>query len=282
MDKERERLSHHRYVVVLGGNQSFYRELTRNIPLRSIESTKGEVDIVYDLDSFLLRKYINEFITDVFGIPFQICRNMSYEEKKSLFRSNCGFDSIANEDSCRWAIRPHISLYVHRMLSADTLCFGVGTLRHVFQPENTFKAALYRQDASYRTYIPSSKIRPKHTVKHGLIVARTQWNHSTQTWSPEAYESTNLLYADVFGEIEQLSSRRNQIPFMKKVAEALQGLNDFPQTGRTLGGWTIHPKYLPLYREHLRAQSVWDKAPGSPEELIERIKFILDQTLIDG
>jgi len=106
-------------------------------------------------------------------------------------------------------------------------------------------------------------------------------------WSTDtdAFESTNLILADSYGELEQLRKRSSDKTFLKKYLEELKYTSKYKKY------WSI-PFEAPhsilefgeeiagAWLKHIK-NGIWENPPQSVEELSDRVNFLLENTLID-
>jgi hypothetical protein len=93
------------------------------------------------------------------------------------------------------------------------------------------------------------------------------------------FESTNLIYGDAFGELEQLWQRRADLGFLDQIARSLRMFHDWRQLP-----YATHPPLnaAAVMNLHLRSQALWKGPPRSGRALLRRLEFILDHTILDS
>ena len=153
------------------------------------------------------------------------------------------------------------------MFSVDPINSGVGILRPARAWSGGFYAALGD---------PLGKLTARGMKVHGHIIARTHIDpEDVNKRHAEDWESTNMLYGDMYGEVQQLDDRRKERIFLEQV---VQGLNSGKGTLESMG--TLE-EFKHTYRNHLACQRLWELPPQSADELLERVDYILGHILFD-
>lgn len=158
------------------------------------------------------------------------------------------------------------------MLAAELLVYGCGMLRANNDcPGESLHRYLWREHG---------RLQSKWEVASARIVALNR--HSLHWPGPahkESYTSTNVIYGDAFGEVEQLWERRADTAFLEQVAQSLQRLR---QRGE-VAAFLCPPVNLEgVMALHLRAQALWRTPPASARALLRRLDYILEHTEIDS
>ncbi len=161
-------------------------------------------------------------------------------------------------------MRDRISLRFTSMFSVDPINSGVGILRPSRAWSGGFYAALGE---------PLGKLTPRNMKIYAHIIARTHIDpEKTDKYHAEDWESTNMLYGDMYGEVQQLSDRKSERKFLEQV---VQGLNS------VCGMQGKLEEFKQVYKNHLACQMLWELPPQSPDELLERVDYILEHTTFD-
>lgn len=173
-------------------------------------------------------------------------------------------------------------------LALEPICFGTGIFRELFSRQTLFESMVGE--------LPRQKYVSEYLQSLGAIV-------TTQTRHGEAervvYESTNIIYGDSYGELEQLIRRRDDRTFLDLYLQVLnhegerlipsgtdpnvwynKGRNFF-ETYRGHPSSATSGSLCKAWTQHIDQNGLWDKPPQTPEELLERVEYLLGNTIID-
>jgi len=157
------------------------------------------------------------------------------------------------------------------MFGGELLAFGVGALR---ARNDAPGEPLHRQ-----LWIRYGRLHTRHEIVYANIRSLL-WSSLPLFYQgqKESFDSTNLIYGDALGELEQLWERRADTSFLEQVSWSLRPLRSQPRIGASL-----HPPLNPegVVKLHLRAQSLWKTPPRNARSLLRRIEYILEHTKVD-
>ncbi len=175
------------------------------------------------------------------------------------------FNANRVDELCRDGQRNRIDVRITSMCSVDPINFGVGIFRPVKAWSGGFYAALGE---------PLGKLTARGMKVYAHIIARTHIDpENTSERHAEDWESTNMLYGDMYGELQQLQDRKTEKRFLEQVC---QGLN---VSGRYMADRLS--EYHQLYQNHLACQSLWNEPPKNSGELLERVEYVLGHSSFD-
>lgn len=192
------------------------------------------------------------------------------EEEKSLVTLAAGyFDATRLDRRCTGDLRLRPASYGAGLMAAEILTFGTGALR----PAGYASTDVWE----FNEY---GRLGSKFEVVYARIGALHcgPWS-SAICMEKEVYYSSNLMYGDVLGELEQLWERRADTELLDQVARHLQSMREWPLLAVPANAPLEHEAVIKM---HLRAQAAWRKPPANGRTLLRRIEFILDHTIIDS
>jgi hypothetical protein len=264
------------FVALNDPIHNLIRDLTRHLPLRVVLREDGS-EPQHEFDPLNLpEKY---YSLAVFHALQGLAVNQTRLDRWRVTMSNRSgvpdyvnyFDVVNLDRRCFRDVRWKLRKRGPGMVSSDLLVYGVGMLRarNDDPSEPLFQRLwdLYGRLHSSRETI-YARIRTLHMSSVPILAGPQK----------EAFDSTNLIYGDAYGELLQLWDRRADIHFLDQIAQALQGMRERAE----IASYIHPPLNLPtMIRMHLRCQSVWKVPPANGRSLLKRVDYLLNRLIID-
>ena len=262
-----------KFVVIWNELHRHMAALSRGTPLIPIfegsitkpRSNDAKVeDVIHDTTN--LGRIVPQRYYELLDIPEFWANGDKARTPDTLYHQDY-FNANRIDELCRDGMRNRTDLRYTSMFAVDPINHGVGILRRVRAWSGGFYAVLGE---------PLGKLTARDMKVYGYIIARTHIDpEDTNKYHAEDWESTNMLYGDMYGEVQQLHDRRTEKMFLEQV---VQGLNSGKGTFESIG---YMEEFKQAYRNHLACQSVWKLPPESADELLERVDYILEHSLFD-
>jgi hypothetical protein len=266
------------FVAINDPVHALIRKVTRRTPLAIHTTLNGSFIPQYQIapDEIPDAYYSLAVFHTIGGLSVEALQRTRWKarviEKESLLRRANYFDAVRLDRRCARDLRVKLRKDGPGLVSAELLAYGVGTLRARNDDalEQTHRY-LWSQHGrvhprGQRVY---AQIRALHLNSLPLLHSRRK----------ESFDSTNVIYGDVLGELEQLWDRRADTAFLEGIARSLQAL----RASGEIAAYLSPPLNLSeVIKLHLRAQSLWRTPPASGRALLRRIDYLLEHIQVDN
>lgn len=266
------------FVAINDTVHTLLRSLTRRVPLCPQRAGLNETTLEYrprpdDLPEayYTLAVYHGLRGTPLRVLPFGRWRVEAAARRWVPERANY-FDAPSLDRRCSRDLRLKLRRRGPGLVAGDLLSFGVGTLRaRNDNPADPLQVSIWRDHGRFTSRCEKSCVTIRALPWDCLPLFRGS--------GKESFDSTNVIYGDALGEIEQIWDRRADTMFLDQVAQELQGMRRHALLGASLcpplnAGAAV--------KMHLRAQAVWKVPPASGRALLRRVEHVLNHLVIDS
>jgi len=253
------------FVAINDWCHQLLRGITRRTPLVCCCRDDATLLMHYRVEPGLLPEAYFSFCGchSIGGLPLDQVRTGRWRvraaSKQAVMEAAGGFDLTRLDRRCWGDLRLKPAGCLWPMLAGEVLAYGTGMLRS--------SGPCGRLDSDLEAV----------SVRIGAL--------HRYPWSPGGaiqkcfFDSTNIIYGDTFGELEQLWHRRADLTFLDQVARSLGVFRDWQQLP-----FATHPPLnaAAVVKLHLRSQAIWKGPPRSGRALLRRLEFLLEHTILDS
>ena len=195
------------FVALHDPVHALLRRVTRQTPLRAGLSADPRLLVQYSLPEADLPAayYSLALFHRLGGMPLESLRRTRWRvgasDRPGIPERVNYFDAVKLDRRCARDLRLKLKRQGPSLLAGELLCFGVGMLRACnddpFEEIHRYLWGRY------------GRLQSRHETVHARIRA-LHWNSrpAAYTKQKESFDSTNLIFGDAFGELEQRSRRR--------------------------------------------------------------------------
>ena len=255
------------FVAINDPLHDLLRGIANTAPLVKVGGSNHRYEICYSTDESDI--YLPDEYFSALGFTRPQIRSFGFKEKMQIAMEKGLVDATKIDERCSDDARMTKFRKSPPMLSADVICFGAGTLR----PLNTDRS----DPEQTRLRESVGKIEPRQKQVFGRFVG-LRLSHSSSKLGRDVWESTNIIYGDVLGELQQIWARAKDEEFLGELSHFLQSI--------TLANAHWYCPYVPseLIRSHFRCQTKlgWETVPSNSVELMRRVEQILGHLVVES
>ncbi len=257
-----------KFVGVNDWCHKLLRELTRRTPLVSTRLENGPERVIYRVRPELLPENFFSLVAchTLDGLPLEQlrlgCWRVRENCKDTVLKAAGGFDATRLDRRCWGDLRLKPPGGRPAMVSAELLVFGTGVLRGETEPGRHGQIPTKAQQVFTRIW-----------------ALRREGLDGCTNVQKRVYQSTNLVYGDALGELEQLWDRRADTEFLEHVVAVLADVSDW---GQLPVGLHSPLNASAVVRLHRRAQALWNAPPKSARALLRRLETLLENITLEA
>jgi len=175
-----------------------------------------------------------------------------------------GFEATRLDRRCWFDLRLQgvDPAHTQALVVGELISFGVGTLR---------RAGIWNADGRLHTDLEHNFAR--------IVALRRHPAAEDGIITKQVFDSSNVIYGDALGQLEQLWNRRAETDLLDAMAANLQQFacwRDLPLSFNT------PLNSAAVYGIHLKSQARWRVPPATGRALLRRIEWILENTILDN
>jgi len=266
------------FVAVDDPVHRLMRNMTHRTPLLATTGSDGKTTVNYLIEDRNLPDayYSLALLHSLGGLAIERAFKgrcaLTAREREGIAERVGYFDVTRLDRRCARDLRWRPASPGAYMVSAELISYGTGVLR---ARNDDIQDVLHREIWSRH-----GRLTSRHEKIYATVVMLHRRTPGQKEFiGRERYDSTNLIYGDALGELQQLWDRRADTQFLEQVTSNLRSLKE---TGSAICQMRPPLNVPAAMQLHFQRQAVWKTPPETARSLLRRVEYLLSRVVVDS